>query len=232
VSRAADLLDVPALLTYLRGLKRNNDRAWFAAHRETFDELRAQFEDFITALLIECAAFDESLAHVDPKSCVFRIYRDVRFSKEKTPYKTRFAAYVPGGGKVGTSPGYYIGIEPGHTTLGGGIYTPSKAHLTQLRAEFVRDAKPFKKIIGAPAFRSGFEREFDPLVTAPRGYPKDHPEIELIRSRRFILHRAIPDRDLAKLDLLGEAVKTFRSLRPFVAYLEPPNENEDDWTHD
>lgn len=229
MSRAADLLDVPALLTYLRGLKRKNDRTWFAEHRETFDELRAQFEDFITALLIECSAFDASLAHVDPKSCIFRIYRDVRFSKEKTPYKTRFAAYVPGGGKVGTSPGYYIGIEPGRTVLGGGIYTPTKEHLAALRAGFVRDARPFKKIIEAAAFRKRFERDFDPLVTAPRGYPKDHPEIALIRSRRFTVHREIADRDLASMDLLHEAVTTFRTLRPFVAYLDPPRERSDDW---
>jgi len=230
MSRAADLLDVPAVLTYLRGLKRNNDRAWFTEHRATFDELRAQFEDFITALLIECTSFDESLALVDPKACIFRIYRDVRFSKEKTPYKTRFAAYVPGGGKVGTSPGYYIGIEPGRTVLGGGIYTPTKEHLAALRAGFVRDARPFKKIVDAAAFRKWFERDFDPLVTAPRGYPKDHSEIALIRSRRFTAHRAIADKELATLDLLAEAVKTFRALRPFVAYLEPATDEE--WAQD
>jgi len=230
VSRAADLLDVPAVLAYLRGLKRNNDRAWFTEHRTTFDELRAQFEDFITALLIECTSFDESLALVDPKTCIFRIYRDVRFSKEKTPYKTRFAAYVPGGGKVGTSPGYYIGIEPGRTVLGGGIYTPTKEHLAAIRAGFVRDARPFKKIVDASTFRKRFERDFDPLVTAPRGYPRDHSEIELIRSRRFTVHRAIADKELVTLDLLAEAVKTFRALRPFVAYLEPAADEE--WIED
>jgi uncharacterized protein (TIGR02453 family) len=226
VSRGTELLDIPALLMYLRGLKRNNDRTWFTDHRATFDELRAQFEDFITALLIECTVFDASLAYVDPKACIFRIYRDVRFSKEKIPYKTRFAAYVPGGGKVGTSPGYYIGIEPGRTVLGGGIYTPTKEHLAALRAGFVRDARPFKKIVDAPGFRKRFERDFDPLVTAPRGYAKDHPEIELIRSRRFTVHREIGDKELVTLDLLAEAVTTFRALRPFVAYLEPAIDEE------
>ncbi|MEJ7658858.1 MAG: DUF2461 domain-containing protein [Hymenobacter sp.] len=146
-----------ALLTFLDRLARHNDRDWFQTHKATFDTLRADFEQDVAYRLRELTADEPALAGLDPKKCVFRIYRDVRFSKVKVPYKTHFSAYFAAGGKHGDAPGRYVQIGPnGQTIVAGGLYEPTKEQLAAVRQEMDYAPEGLHALLAAPAARQFF----------------------------------------------------------------------------
>ena len=219
--RMATQVDLKPTLDFLKGLIPNNNRAWFQAHKSDFDKASQAFEAFVVALIDELAP-TEDLRGVSPKECIFRIYRDVRFSKDKTPYKTHMSAYIAPGGRKAMAVGYYIQISPGgESIIAGGLHEPDPKRLAKFRQVIERDPRPFKKIIGAKAFREYFgEVEGEKLATAPRGYSKDHPEIELLRMKQITAYHRIPDRQLLAPDLVKETVKGLKLMKPFLVYLD------------
>ena len=207
-------------LGFVRALKRNNNRDWFQAHRDDYEAARVHFEDFVAALLHELSR-TEPLADVTPRDCIFRLNRDLRFSKDKTPYKPYMSAYIAPGGRKSRRMGYYVHLEPGNSMLAGGLHEPEPHQLASWRAAIDRDPRPFKKIAAAAAFRRNFgEVRGERLKTVPRGYPRDHSEADLLRLKSITVIRQIPDAQVIMPAFLHEALRTFKTMKPFLMYLE------------
>ncbi len=218
---SAEPFDAARAVRWLKQLERNNDRSWFAAHRAVYDEhLKPEWEDLVTALLVSLVPLDERFAYVDPRACLFRLARDIRFSNDKTPYKTHLSAWLSPLGKSGANAGFYVSVTPRGAHFSAGIYTPEKPALEALRRTFADDARPFERILRAKRLGPYLPLETDPLARMPRGFPKDHPNEALIRARNYLVGR---DYTPAELTAAG-AYKTFsgaiRDCAPFVQYLD------------
>ncbi len=213
-------LDLRPVLKFVTALKRNNNREWFQAHRADYEVARTHFEDYVAALIGELSR-TEPLAGLSPKDCVFRLNRDLRFTKDKTPYKPYMSAYIAPGGRKSRRMGYYVHIEPGTSMLAGGMHEPEPQQLAAWRAAIDRDPRPLKKIIAGSAFRKYFgEVQGERLKTVPRGYPKDHPEADLLRLKSVTVIRYIPEAGVVSPAFLRESLATFRAVKPFLRYLE------------
>lgn len=216
----ATRFDLRPVLKFAAALKRNNNREWFQAHRAEVEVARAQFENFVAALIAELSR-TESLAGLSPKDCIFRLNRDLRFTKDKTPYKPYMSAYIAPGGRKSRRMGYYVHLEPGNSMLAGGLHEPEAQQLAAWRAALHRNPRPLKKIIAGAAFRRYFgEVQGERLKTVPRGYSKDHPEADLLRLKSVTVIRHIPEVMVASPAFLRESLATFRAMRPFLHYLE------------
>jgi uncharacterized protein (TIGR02453 family) len=213
-------VDLQPILSFLKALETNNDREWFKAHRTEYDLARARFEEFVAVLIGELS-HTEPLGNLDPKDCIFRIHRDLRFSKDKTPYKTHFGGYIAPGGRQSRRMGFYVHIEIGESMFAGGMHHPESKQLAAFRAAIDRDASAFKSIISEKSFQTTFgEVEGDKLKTMPRGYPKDHPEAELLRYKSIVAVRNITDDQVVSGDIVRLAVETHAAMKPFLSYLD------------
>jgi TIGR02453 family protein len=211
--------DLGTTLKFLARLRENNDREWFEARRGDYKAARSAFACVVASLLSELGAA-EDFGGASPNDCIFRIYRDVRFSKDKTPYKPNMGALMGKGGRRAGHRGYYLHVEPSGSFLAGGLYDPSGSELSAMRAAIAADSRPLKRIVGSAEFR----REFgsisgDSLKTAPSGYPKDHPDIELLRLKQLTAMRRLSDDELIAPDFIPRALDTFAAMRPFLRYL-------------
>jgi uncharacterized protein (TIGR02453 family) len=219
----ADPLNLPATFRFLRGLKRNNDRTWFHANRTTWDDhVRHAFEDLVTMLLLDGARSDDRLAHVDPRACLFRLANDTRFHVTKAPYKTWLSAWMSPGGKDGAFAGYYIHLAPGETHFSAGIYVPAKPAIHALRSAFAedgREARAFDRILASKPLRPYLPLETEPLRVTPRGFPKAHPRLPLIRARNYLLERKIADRELLERGAFDVFRDAMRATAPFVRWI-------------
>jgi uncharacterized protein (TIGR02453 family) len=161
------------------------------------------------------------LQGLSAKECIFRIYRDVRFSRDKTPYNTNFSAVIAPGGKKSRLQGYYVSIEPhGHSMIAGGLHMPTSDQISRFRQAIDRDAAAFKAITGDKIFIERVGRiEGERLKTAPKGYDRNHPEIELLRLKEVVAIHNFPDQQLEAGDFLDRAVTVCRAMRPFLDFL-------------
>ena len=209
-------------LKFLKDLKSYNYREWFKENKDRYDRAATNFSDFIGALLKELSKFDPGISGLEPKDCIFRIYRDTRFAKDKSPYKTNMGAHILANGRKTehSQAGYYVHLEPGNSFLAGGAYRPPAAWIKNIRQEIDRDAATFKKIISTKTFREYFGAlEGEKLKTAPKGFPKDHPEIDLLRFKSFLAVHQVIDKQLLAPDYLKYSVKVFKALSPFDDFL-------------
>jgi uncharacterized protein (TIGR02453 family) len=210
-------------LSFLKDLSANNNREWFTENKARYEAAKSDFEKFIDALIPEIAAFDKSVAHNTAKSSVYRIYRDVRFSKDKSPYKTHLGAYITSAVKksdVHLSAGYYIHIQDGASILAGGAYTPPTDWLSAIRQEIDYNTKEFKKIINGKEFKNYFGKiEGEKLSRPPKGYEAIHPEIELLKLKSFLVSHNLSNKELHSPDLLANSAKVFKTLYPFNSFL-------------
>ncbi|MCD4735822.1 MAG: DUF2461 domain-containing protein [Bacteroidales bacterium] len=155
---------------FLSELKKNNNRDWFTEKKNQYLSAKAEFESFIGDILLVSAQFDKSLAGIDVSKCVFRIYRDIRFSKDKTPYKTHFGAFMSRDGRKGKYAGYYIHLDPGGSFIAGGVYKPDKDVLKSVRSEIYYNLSEFESILNEKRFKdiyAGLDGE--KLVRPPKG---------------------------------------------------------------
>lgn len=225
--KQASPLAVPEAFAFLRALAENNDRAWFERHRPDYESCKAQFEDFVAGLLIAAIPLDKRFAHVEPRRCIFRIFRDVRFARDKTPYKTRFSAFLSPLGWRGTTPGYYVALEPGGESLfAAGIYTPPKAMLADLRARVAHGDPLFERLLRRKAFAPYLPLDTDPLARMPRGFARDHPRGELLRARRYMVRRPLRDAELTDGDAFALIRTAMRDTAPFVTWLGASSERQ------
>ena len=208
-------------LRFLKELKKNNNREWFNRNKSRFNEAADDFQHFIRSLIAEIARFDNSVIGLEPKDCVFRIYRDVRFSKDKSPYKTNFGAHIVAGGKKSENrAGYYFHLCPGDSFLGGGAYMPSPEWLSAIRKEIHYNSGPLKKLTRNKDFLKTFgEVNGEKLSRPPAGYEKDHPEMEWLKLKSFTAIHPISDKDVQSKTLLQDSVKAFKTLRLLNDYL-------------
>ncbi len=213
--------DLAVALNFLSKLSSNNNKLWFEAHRAEYEAARAAFEAVLTDLIAELSATDD-LHGLKAKDCIARIYRDVRFSKDKTPYKTNFGALVAVGGWRSKAHGYYVGLEPnGRSIVAGGLYSPMPDQLEKFRRAIDSDAAPFKKIIRTKSFVQHFGAiEGERLKTAPKGYERDHTEIELLQHKQITAVHHYTDAEVCAPDFLARVVSDCRAIKPFVNYLD------------
>ncbi|MBP8777704.1 MAG: DUF2461 domain-containing protein [Bacteroidaceae bacterium] len=207
------------IISFLEQLCGNNNREWFNAHKEEYLEAQAQFNAFVAKLITGIATFDPSIAGLDVKQCIYRIYRDTRFSSNKEPYKNYMAAYICCGGKSSGYAGYYFHIEPkeagyiGHSLLAAGLYCPEKEALKNVREEIYTNGAGFLQAI---AQAEGFKLQGNSsLMRVPAGYPKDSEYAEYLKLKDFSLMASLPEKVLLGKDLLEYAVLHFRQAKEF-----------------
>ena len=200
--------------SFFKTLNKNNNREWFTEHKPEFKSIEADVKNFYTALFEDLQKHDD----VD-KMKMFRIYRDVRFSKDKTPYKTHF------GGSFGrTKPrlrgGYYVHITPGDSFIATGFWEPNKEDLLRIRKELELDAVEFRKIITTKKFKSVWgDLVGNEVKTAPKGFNKEHADIDLIRKKQFIFTKNFSDAEVISPNFLNEVLDAFKAIRPYFDYM-------------
>jgi uncharacterized protein (TIGR02453 family) len=208
-------------LDILREMRANNNRAWFDSNRKRYDEARAAYEGLITDLIIGFQDQNiEDLSGVTAKDCVFRIYRDVRFSKDKSPYNTHMGAVIAQGGRKPQGRSYYIHIEPDNGSfIAGGLYDPTRPQLDYLRQQVAENPRHLRAIIESPKFIKYFGGlGGETLKTAPQGYAKDHPQIDLLRYKQFLASHTLSDSAVVADDLVPHILDVSKTLRPFISY--------------
>ena len=210
-------------LQFLKTLEKNNNRDWFNEHKNLYLEAKEEVELFVENLIQEIATFDEEILKIDPKKAVFRIYRDVRFSKNKIPYKTHFGASL-GMGKGTKISGYYLHIEPGKSFIAGGVYNPDPAVLKQIRNEIAASGADLLKIIEHQDFRNNFRglSVEHKLQRVPAGFEKDHPMAEYLKLKSFTVSHPISDEDLLDNHAAENFAKILRTIKPLNDFLELP----------
>jgi len=209
-----------APIKYLGLLKKNNKREWFKENKTDYEEARKVFEHFVISLIKEISFFEKKISGLEAKNTIFRIYRDVRFSKDKTPYKTSFGSYIAQGGRKSVFAGYYLHIEPGASFLAGGMHSPSSENLAKIRQEILYNVDEYKSIINGKEFRNNFETlKGEKLKRPPKGFPADFPDIELLKNKDFIVIHNITDSQVLKDDFLNYANKLFRKMKPLNDFL-------------
>ncbi|MBW8361414.1 MAG: DUF2461 domain-containing protein [Kaistella sp.] len=213
----------PKVLEFLHNLKINNNRDWFNDHKAEFIEAQDNVRLFVEDLIEEISKFDEEILKLDAKKALFRIYRDTRFSKDKTPYKTNFGAGL-GMGKGGRISGYYLHIEPGASFLAGGVYQPDSAVVKEIRKEISMNHEEFLEIINAENFKKYFKElsQNEKLVKIPQGFEKEDPMAEFLKLKNFIVVYSLKDEELTEKKSVQKFPEIFRAMVPFNTFLSTP----------
>jgi uncharacterized protein (TIGR02453 family) len=209
------------ILSFLRQLQENNNREWFQANKGLYYNAKAEFESFINSLIPAIAKFDDSVKHMTAKDCIFRIFRDVRFAKDKSPYKTNFGAFMAKGGRKNHGPGYYFHLQPGESFLSGGVWMPEPDVMKKIRQEIYYSIREFKGILDHKDFKKYFSGidDWDRQKLAPREFPKDFPEIELLKNKSFTVSHSLNEKIIHSDKLTEYALEVYRAMRPYNAFL-------------
>ena len=209
-----------SIYEFLLELRENNNRDWFHANKEKYDKAKKDFEFFIELVIEQLKTIDPNISGLQAKDCIYRIYRDTRFSNNKTPYKTNFGAFLSTGGRKSKYAGYFIQIEPERCFIGGGCYKPDSKTLKAIREEIFHVPTDFKTIIDDAEFTKQFSELYDDkLKTAPRGYAKDFEYINLLNYKSYVGTKSISD-EIANSDRLSvEINQVFKALYPLNQFL-------------
>ncbi|MFT5725180.1 MAG: hypothetical protein ACI9JN_002304 [Bacteroidia bacterium] len=201
-------------LTFLKDISKNNNKDWFDTNKPRYIDAKTNMEGFMEDVQNRLNATD-----VIDRVKVYRIYRDVRFSKDKTPYKSYLHGYLKRAG-ASRRGGYWVGIEPGKTQIGGGFYGPEKDDLTRIRKEIEADGTTFSNIINEANFKKHFvELRGEGLKTAPKGFDKEHPHIDILRKKQFFAMKPFTDAEVESPDFINNVVETLEAIRPFFDYM-------------
>lgn len=209
----------PTTLEFLRALRENNTREWFANNRKTYETVKQGFEEFVGELLNEVGKFDD-VTGLTPKHCIFRINRDIRFSKDKSPYKSCISAAISRGGRQSQYLDYYLHIQPGESFLGGGAYAPTGPQLAKIRQEIDYNVDELNAIMMNPEFVAYFGAiQGTKLKTTPKGYDREHPHIELLKLQQFFFMHSYTDAEVLSPDFLQKVAEGCRILKPLLDFL-------------
>ncbi len=205
---------------FLKQLAVNNSKEWFHANKPLYQEAKIAFEKYVQYLIGRTSEIDRSVKNLNAKDCVFRIFRDIRFAKDKTPYKNNFGAYIVEGGRKSVFAGYYFHIEPDNSFIGGGIYCPQPEQLLAVRKQILSNSKTFKSIINNSEFKKVFPEIYgEKLKSAPRGFDKNFDDIELLRYKSYTFVKNTSDKDISSKNLSDNIIKVFGTLKPVNDYL-------------
>ncbi len=210
-------------LAFLADLKKNNDRDWFLENKSRYDIYKQNYYDFAQELLDKMIVLDDSLKNLEVKKIVFRINRDIRFSKNKTPYKTHMAVWFSAGAKKDNLAGYYLHIENGKSFVAGGLYWPEAEALGKIRKEIAFFQNDLEKIIDDSDFKSIYKElecnENNSLKTSPKNYDKEHPAIEFLRLKSFVATAQISDKEVLQKNFAEKVAQQMIILKPLVDFL-------------
>jgi len=217
------------LFTFLTQLTENNNKEWFDINRKQYEALRFDFIDFVQQIINEIAKFDKSVANLDAKKCIFRINRDIRFSKNKSPYKNNFGAYINGNGKKSAHAGYYLHIQPKNSFIAGGMWQPESPILAKIRQEIDYNSKEFLKIVdskNALQHFGGLEKT-DILKTMPKGYDANLKYEEYLRLKSFVFTKAISNKDFDDASFIKNIGNAYKNIYPLNTFLNRVLDDED-----
>lgn len=213
----------PATIKFLKDLKKNNNKPWFDANRPIYETAKKDYETFIQLVIDKLSKSDETIAGIKAKECMFRINRDVRFAKDKSPYKTNFGAFINKGGKKSNLAGYYFHLEPGASFVGGGLWMPMPKELAQVRQEIDYCFSEFKKITGAAGFKKAYGEIYQgddyKLQRVPKGYEADNPAAEFLKLKSFTAMKSIADKELTDPDMVKKSVAALQALQPLIEFI-------------
>ncbi len=213
-------MEIQSLSKFLTALQQNNSKEWFDQNRTTYDKLRLEWIDLAAKIIEQTAIFDPEIAELDPKKCIFRINRDVRFSANKNPYKNNFGISLSKGGKAADFCGYYIHFQPGESFIAGGSYQPMPDKLAAIRQEIDYNFDEFNKILKHKDFIKNFGTlTGDKLQRPPKGYDAENPAIEYIKHKGFLAYLKIDDNNLTEKELLKHCEKAFKAMKPLNDFL-------------
>lgn len=208
------------VLLFLKELARNNNREWFQSNKKWYDESKGKILFLTEVLISEIRKFDKEIPQLNPSDCLFRIFRDVRFSADKSPYKTNFGSYIAKGGKKAVYAGYYIHIEPESSFAGGGIYMPDNESLKSIRNHIAENGDEFSSIINDSEFKNTFPDMYDDrLKTAPKGFSPEHEFIELLKYKSFAFTHRFSDEEILSKNFIEGIVQSFRKLHAANLFL-------------
>lgn len=216
-----DRINLELVLQFLSDLSKNNNKPWFDQNRARYEAARDSFERFINIIIDEFRTSD-GLADLSARDCIARIYRDIRFSKDKSPYKTNLWATIAPGGKHTTRMGYHVALQPqGRSIVAGGMWEPSSEQLVKFRHAIDRDAMKFRAIITDKSFVNLFGKlEGEKLRTAPQGYDKTNPNIDLLRFKQIMVVHHYQDSEVITNEFTSQVISVCKAMRPFLDYLD------------
>jgi uncharacterized protein (TIGR02453 family) len=211
----------PKTFSFLKDLKKHNNKPWFDKHKPLYEEVKNGFVDFMEVIIKDANKFDKSIGEQEAKKVVYRIYRDIRFSKDKTPYKSNLAAGFGRGGRKSKFAGYYMHIQPGgESYIGAGVWHPEAEDVKKIRQEIDYNLADYKKIINRKSFAKQFGEAYDDKQkTVPQGYAADNPAIEILKYRSFLYGCDIDDKTVMSPRFVKEAVRILKELSPYVQFL-------------
>lgn len=213
-------MNISIILQFLKELAANNNRDWFNSNRERYEAARAEFEKLLTALITRISAFDDSIRHLQATDCTYRIYRDTRFSQDKTPYKTHMGGYINAKGKKSFHCGYYVHLEPGNCMLAGGSYCLPSPLLKAIRQAVYDNMDEYRSIVEAPAFSQYFPivgEDF--LKTAPKGFKRNYPYLKYLQCKDYTVACRRPDDFFLTPSFVDQAEAVFRQMKRFSDFI-------------
>lgn len=214
-------MDIQFTLDFLKDLAKHNHKDWMDEHKKRYLQAKENVIELVSEVLTQVSKFDPGVSELAPKKTLFRINRDIRFSKNKDPYKTNFGAFLVEGGKNSGNPGYYLHLQPGNNFLGGGIYQPQSDVLAKVRQEIDYNGNELRNIIENKKFKSVYGEPYgdDRLKTAPKGYPKDHENLDLLQLKHYIFMRNVSDSEVTSKDFVSNISQYYQTLYPFNQFL-------------
>ena len=209
------------VLDFIKVLTKNNNRDWFNANKNLYQDSLEIFRGFAGEMLEGISKFDPSVGNLEPKDTIFRIYKDVRFSKDKLPYKTHFGCWMAKGGRKSSDAGYYFHLEPAKSFLAAGVWMPPSEQLKLIRQEILYNPDPFLKLINTPIMDKRYERggKEDMLKKGPAGFPKDFVHMDELKYKHYIWSRSYTDAEILKAGFSSSVVEDYKGLFPVVDYL-------------
>lgn len=216
-------MNFDVILKFLKDLAKNNNREWFEKNKPKYLLAKDEFDEFVAKLLTELTEFDQSLAGLNPKKITFRIYRDIRFSKNKTPYKSNMSAGISPRGKMVDEPGVYLHIQPNNKSfVAAGLWMPQPEPLAKIRQEIDYSGDRLSKIMSNPKFKKmygAFESEYA-LKNAPKGYEKDHPRLEWLKLKSFVVSHPFTDEEVKSKKFMKTVIDTYKTAKPLNDFLK------------
>jgi uncharacterized protein (TIGR02453 family) len=209
-------MNIPIIFQFLKELSLNNNREWFNDHKDDYLKAQTEFENLLTAIIQRISLFDDEIVGIQAKDCTYRIYRDVRFSQDKSPYKLHFGGYINGKGKKSEHCGYYVHLQLGYCLLAGGSLCPPPDILKALRQSVYDNIDEYRSIVEDPAFKKYFPvigENF--LKKAPKGFPKDFKYIDYLKPKEFICSYQVPDEFFLDEKMLDNVSDVFKQLKRF-----------------
>ncbi|TNE79049.1 MAG: DUF2461 domain-containing protein [Bacteroidetes bacterium] len=210
-----------SIIPFLQSLSENNNRDWFTAHKKDYEKAQKELSSFLEILIAELAKAEPELTDLKPKDCLFRIYRDVRFSKNKDPYKTNMGAVIAPGGRKSKKAFYYLHLSPESCFLAGGQYVPEADKLKLIRQEIDYNLSDLEKIVAAPEFKKYFQGldQEEKLKNAPKGYELDNPALDYLKLKSFTVSHEFKANQIGKADFLNFCLDVYAAMRPFNGFL-------------